>query len=211
MADGTSLRSSPNQAVSRIRVLSRITLGWLVVDGIIGMTAGLTANSVALIGWGLDCAIQAAAALVLLWRFNYARAQSQDAERFAQRVIAVSFFLLVPYIVVEAINQLVSGGGAGASWLGIALATTDAVLMPFLGTAKKRAGEQVGSYATARAGLQNIICAYLSVAVLIGLAANAVLHWWWADPVAALLVASACLLASINTWRGETCEDDGCV
>jgi divalent metal cation (Fe/Co/Zn/Cd) transporter len=175
------------------------------------MTAGITANSVALIGWGLDCAIQAAAAFILIWRFHEERSQSADAEVVAQRVIAVSFFLLVPYIVTVAVVQLVSGGGASGSWLGIALAGTDALLMPVLGTAKKRAGEQVGSYATTRAGVQNIICAYLSVAVLVGLAANAMLGWWWADPTAALLVAASCLLAGVNTWRGEKRDDVACV
>jgi divalent metal cation (Fe/Co/Zn/Cd) transporter len=199
------------QAVSRIRALSWITLVWLALDGVIGMTAGVTANSVALIGWGLDCAIQSAAALILIWRFNVSRLRSQDAERLAQRVIAVSFLLLVPYIVVVATDQLATGGGADASRIGIALAATDAILMPFLGVAKKRAGTQIDSYATARAGVQNIICAYLSVAVLVGLAVNAGWQWWWADPIAALLVAVSCLLAGINTWRGEKSDDVVCV
>jgi divalent metal cation (Fe/Co/Zn/Cd) transporter len=206
----TTALSVRSRAVARIRLLSRLTLAWLAIDGALGMTAGITANSVALIGWGLDCAIQSAAALILIWRFSDTRAQSQVAEQVAQRVIAVSFFLLVPYIVTVAINQLASGGGANGSWLGVGLAATDALLMPVLGTAKKRAGSQVGSYATARAGVQNIICAYLSVAVLVGLAANAMLGWWWADPTAALLVAVSCLLAGITTWRGEKCDDGAC-
>lgn len=210
MADPTTVLSSRFDAVAGILRLSWITLIWLAIDGVLGMTAGLTANSVALIGWGLDCAIQASAALILIWRFNEARSQSQAAEQVAQRVIGVSFLLLVPYIVTVAVNQLVSGGGAQGSWLGVALAATDAVLMPVLGTAKKRAGVHVGSYATTRAGVQNIICAYLSVGVLIGLAANIAWGWWWADPIAALAVAASCLLAGINTWRGEHCHDLAC-
>lgn len=205
MTNISTIASSRVRAVARIRLLSWITLGWLAIDGVLGMTAGITAGSVALIGWGLDCAIQAAAALILIWRFGDARSESDAAERVAQRVIAVSFFLLVPYVVTVAVDQLASGGGARGSWLGVTLAATDVVLMPVLGAGKKRAGERAGSYATSRAGVQNIICAYLSVAVLIGLMANAVLGWWWSDPTAALLVATSCLLAGINTWRGEKC------
>ena len=192
----------------RVRVLSWVTLAWLAVDGVIGMTAGINANSVALIGWGLDCAIEAAAALVVIWRFTALRVHSDQAEILARKVVGASFFLLVPYIVVEAVNQLISGGGAQGSWIGVALAATDAALMPLLGRAKKRLGGQLDSQATTGAGRQNILCAYLSAAVLLGLALNLAFSWWWADPVVALVVAAACLQAGWTTWRGENCEDD---
>jgi divalent metal cation (Fe/Co/Zn/Cd) transporter len=136
--------------------------------------------------------------------------ESASAERLAQQVVAVSFLLLVPYIAYSAIDHLLAGNATGASWIGIALAGIDAALMPLLGRAKQRAGEQLGSHATKRAGVQNMLCAYLSIAVLVGLAANALIGWWWADPIAALVVAVACLLAGINTWRGEPCEDTTC-
>ncbi len=169
------------------------------------MTAGLAANSVALIGWGLDCAIQAAAAVVLLWRFSGSRVHSDVAERRAQKVVAVSFFLLAPYILVAAVNQLVAADAASASWLGIALAATDVVLMPFLGSAKRKVGGRLHSYATASEGRQNIVCAYLSLGVLVGLALNAVLGWWWADPLVAIVVAGVVVQAGVRTWRGERC------
>lgn len=191
-------------------MLSWLTIGWLTIDGVIGMTAGITANSVALIGWGLDCAIEAAAAIVLIWRFSGDRIGSERAERRAQQVVAVSFLLLVPYITYTAVDQLVTGNAAGASWIGVVLAATDAALMPVLGRAKQRAGAHVGSHATRRAGVQNILCAYLSLGVLLGLALNALVGWWWADPIAALLVAAACLVAGINTWRGDGCDDAVC-
>jgi divalent metal cation (Fe/Co/Zn/Cd) transporter len=191
----------------RVRTLSWLTVAWLAVDGAVGMTAGIAANSVALIGWGLDCAIEAAAALVVIWRFTGVRVDSIEAEALARRVVGVSFFLLVPYIVVGSVDQLVSGGGARGSWIGIVLAATDAALMPLLGRAKKRLGTRLESAATAGAGHQNILCAYLSGAVLVGLAANLTLGWWWADPVVAFLVAVACLQAGWNTWRGEACDD----
>src|SRR5882762_5968290 len=109
-----------------------MTLAWLAIDGAVGMTAGISSDSMTLIGWGLDCALQAAAALVVIWRFSGTRVHSAETERLAQRVVAVSFLLLVPYIVVQAIDRLVTGDAAGASWIGIILAGTDALLMPFL-------------------------------------------------------------------------------
>lgn len=196
--------------VRRAVLLSWLTLVWLAIDGAIGMTAGITANSVALIGWGIACAIEAAAALVIIWRFTGSRVHSPDAERLAQKVVGLSFFLLTPYIVVTAIDHLVTGNAAKASWIGIALAASDAILMPILGRAKKRAGTTIRSAATTGAGHQNIVCAYLSVAVLIGLGANALAGWWWADPIAALLVAVVCVQAGVRTWRGEGCEEPVC-
>jgi divalent metal cation (Fe/Co/Zn/Cd) transporter len=191
----------------QVRRLSWLTLLWLAIDGAIGMTAGIAADSVALIGWGLDCAIQAAAALVVIWRFTGDRAHSQTPDALARRVVGVSFFLLVPYIVVVAIDQLITGDGARGSWIGVTLAAIDAVLMPIVGHTKQRLGRELGSQATTGAGRQNILCAYLSVAVLIGLAANLAFGLWWADPIAALLVAAACLQAGWKTWRGQICQD----
>lgn len=187
----------------RVRSLAWLTVGWLVIDGAIGMGAGLAADSVALIGWGLDCAIQAAAALVVVWRFTGSRIDSRAAERVAQRAVGVSFLLLAPYIVVVAADHLLTGRSSGASWLGIALAATDAILMPVVGRAKQRAGTALNSYATHSEGRQNVLCAYLSVAVLAGLALNAVAGWWWADPVAGLLVAVVVVQAGLRTLRGH--------
>jgi divalent metal cation (Fe/Co/Zn/Cd) transporter len=187
-------------------MLSWLTLGWLLIDGIIGLGAGLRTNSVVLIGWGIDCGIEAVAALIIIWRFSGKRLVADHVERIAQRVVAVTFLLLVPYIVIEAIDHLVTGNSGGVSWIGIALAATDAVLMPFLGQAKNRIGRQLNSAAATGAGKQNVLCAYLSIAVLIGLGANAILGWWWADPIAALLVAVVCVQAGISTWRGDSCE-----
>ena len=149
--------------VARTRHLSTLTLVWLLIDGVIGMTAGLTANSVALIGWGLDfgiAAIAAIAAVVISWRFTGIRIHSADAERRAQQVVAVSFFLLAPYVLVEAIDYLITWNKAGSSWLGVALAATDAVLMPSLGIAKKRLGAHLGSFATTADGTQNLLCQF---------------------------------------------------
>jgi divalent metal cation (Fe/Co/Zn/Cd) transporter len=203
---GPSATAQPAERAAlarRVRALSWFTVAWLAIDGGVGMTAGVVVDSVALIGWGLDCGIEAAAALVIIWRFTGKRIHSVAAERLAQQVVAVSFLLLVPYIVFVAVDHLVTGNAAGASWAGIVLAALDAALMPILGMAKKRLGRRLGSPATDGAGTQNILCAYLSIAVLIGLVANAALGWWWADPVVALVVAVACVQAGWNSWRGN--------
>jgi divalent metal cation (Fe/Co/Zn/Cd) transporter len=193
--------------IHRVKLISWIGLGWLLADGAVGMTAGITANSVALIGWGLDCAIQAVASLVIIWRFTGDRIHSDAAELRAQRVVAVSFFLLAPYIVVAAIDHLATGNASHTSWLGIGLAATDALLMPVLGRAKKRIGNQLGSAATAGEGRQNILCAYLSLGVLTGLSANPLLGWWWMDPIVGMLVATVVVQAGIRTWRGQGCDE----
>jgi hypothetical protein len=208
---GPSATAQPAERAAlarRVRALSWVTVAWLAIDGGVGMTAGVAVDSVALIGWGLDCGIEAAAALVIIWRFTGERIHSVSAERLAQQVVAVSFLSLVPYIVFVAVDQLVTGNGAGVSWAGIVLAAIDAALMPILGLAKKRLGRRLGSPATDGAGTQNILCAYLSIAVLIGLVANAVLGWWWADPVGALVVAAACVQAGWNSWRGNAGGDE---
>jgi divalent metal cation (Fe/Co/Zn/Cd) transporter len=192
--------------IRRVKWISWIGLVWLLVDGAIGMTAGITANSVALIGWGLDCAIQAVASLVIIWRFTGERIHSDTAERTAQKVVALSFFLLAPYIVVTAVDHLATGNASHTSWLGIALAGTDALLMPLLGRAKKRVGLALSSHATTSEGRQNILCAYLSLGVLLGLATNPLLGWWWMDPIVGIGVAVVVVQAGVGTWRKETCE-----
>jgi divalent metal cation (Fe/Co/Zn/Cd) transporter len=201
-----STPSGTDILMRRVRLLSWLSVAWLVIDGAIGLAAGLSADSVVLIGWGLDCAIQSAASLVLVWRFSGDRVTSDSAERLAQRVVGASFFLLAPYIVVTAVHHLATGDASGVSWIGIALAATDAILMPFLGAAKVCAGNGLRSSATVGGGHQNILCAYLSVAVLIGLAANAFAGWWWADPLVALLLAVTVIRSGLQTWRGEGCD-----
>jgi len=193
----------------RVRLLSWLSVAWLLIDGAIGLAAGVSADSVVLIGWGLDCAIQSVASLALVWRFSGDRVTSDSAERLAQRIVGASFFLLAPYIVVTAVHHLATGDASGVSWIGIGLAGADAILMPFLGAAKVRAGDGLGSSATVGGGHQNILCAYLSVAVLIGLAANAFVGWWWADPMVALLLAFVVIRLGLQTWRGQSCDTAG--
>jgi divalent metal cation (Fe/Co/Zn/Cd) transporter len=210
MADALAATLSVDEhalLIRRVKLISWIGLAWLLADGAIGMTAGLTANSVALIGWGIDCGIQAIASLIIIWRFTGNRVHSPAAERLSQKAVGVSFFLLAPYIVVMAIDHLVTGDAARASWLGIGLAGSDILLMPLLGHAKRRIGNKLGSHATVGEGRQNILCAYLSLAVLVGLGANALFGLWWADPLVGLMVAIVVIQAGVRTWRGQACDD----
>lgn len=200
-------RDEHNVLVQRVKLISWLSLGWMTVEGTIGLIAGLSANSIALIGYGLDSSIEGVASLIIIWRFTGDRIHSDEAETRAQKVVGATFFLLAPYVLVSAIGRLASGSHAKASWVGIGLAIISISLMPLFGRAKKKIGNQLRSNATAGEGTQNILCAYLSLAILIGLAANALLGFWWADPLVALIVAVVMIQAGIRTWRGEACDD----
>jgi divalent metal cation (Fe/Co/Zn/Cd) transporter len=193
--------------VRRIKRLSWLSLIWMTVEGVIGVSAGIAANSIALIGYGIDSTIAGVGSLVIIWRFTGSRLRSDAAERRAQKVVAGTFFLLAPYIAVEAVRRLLAGSEAEGSWVGVGLAAVSIVLMPYFGYAKKRIGNRLRSSATIGEGIQNLLCGYLSLAILIGLGANAVFGLWWTDPLVALVVAGAAVSGGIRTWRGETCTD----
>jgi divalent metal cation (Fe/Co/Zn/Cd) transporter len=195
-------RPAPRLAlVRRARVLAWVSLGWHLAEAAVAGAAGLAAGSIALVGFGGDSVIEAGAAGVVLWRFSSGR------ERRAQKLIGASFLLLAAYISIEAVRTLLIGQHAEASPVGIALAAVTLVTMPPLAAAKARVGEALGSSATASEGRQNLLCAYLSAALLLGLGANALLGWWWADPGAALAIAALAIKEGRDAWRGEACCD----
>ena len=200
-------RDEHSALVRRVKLISWLSLGWMTAEGAIGVTAGIMANSIALIGYGLDSTIEGIASIVIIWRFTGQRIDSDDAETRAQKIVAATFFLLAPYIIVSAIQRLLTGNQAHASWVGIGLAVVSITLMPQFGRAKKRIGDRLRSHATAGEGTQNILCAYLSLAILVGLGANALFGLWWADPLVALIVAVVAVQAGIRTWRGASCDD----
>ena len=178
---------------------------WHVIEFAIAVGAGVVAGSVALVAFGIDSLIEVLAGGVIVWLFSGGRGQSPVAERRAQQLIAGSFFLLAGYVVVESLGAF-TGTHPKASWVGIGLALVTAPTMPMLARAKRKVGRQLGSQATQSEGQQNMICAYLSVALLIGLGANALYGWWWADPVAGLVIAAVAVREGREAWRGEdTC------
>ena len=208
--------------VHRARLLAWLGIGWHGIEAAIAVGAGLLAGSIALIGFGADSLIEAAAGFVLLWRLAASRASSESAERRAQKLIASSFYLLAAYVGFEAVRTLLGAARPEASWVGIGLSVVTLLTMPPLGIAKGRIGDKLASSATKSEGKQNMLCAYLSAALLVGLSANALLGLWWADPLAALLIAGVAVKEGREAWRGEsccaapvsdaanTCDDDCC-
>jgi divalent metal cation (Fe/Co/Zn/Cd) transporter len=192
-------------AARRAKQLSWLSLVWMGAEGAIAITAGILAGSIALIGFGIDSAIEGAASLVIVWRFTGHRLLSHAAEERAQKLVAIQFFILAPYVTFEAVQHLVGAERSDVSVLGMVLTATSLVGMPFLGIAKQRLADRLGSSATHGEGSQNLLCAYLAGAVFLGLAGNALFGWWWLDPIAALLIAGVAIKEGHATWRGEGC------
>jgi len=191
--------------VRRVKALSWVSLGLMTVEGAVAITAAIAAGSVALLGFGLDSAIEALASIIVIWRFTGDRRVSETAERRAQQLVAVSFFLLAPYIAQDAVRTLIAGSRPSSSPAGIALAISSIVLMPLLGRAKQRIGSRLESGATAGEGSQNMLCAYLAAGVLAGLVLNTAFGVWWADPAIALTIAALAIHEGGETWRGQGC------
>jgi divalent metal cation (Fe/Co/Zn/Cd) transporter len=179
---------------------------WHLIEFAIALGAGIAASSIALIGFGADSLIEGASGLVIVWLFSGGRGSSERAELLAQRLIAATYFVLA-YIAVESIRDLVGGHHPETSWVGIGLAAFTAPTMPLLARAKRNVGRKLSSAATFGEAGQNMICAYLSVALLVGLLANAVAGWWWADPAAALVIGAVALCEGREGWRGARCCD----
>jgi divalent metal cation (Fe/Co/Zn/Cd) transporter len=189
----------------RARLLAWSGIAWHFIEFAIAVGAGIAAGSIALIGFGADSLIESFAGFTVVWLFTGRRLQSGTAERRAQQVIAVSFYVLAAYVGVEAVRTLASGDHPGTSWVGIGLAAFTAPTMPLLALAKRRVGVKLNSSATVKEGAQNMLCANLSLALLVGLLSNAVAGWWWADPTAAMLIAVVALKEGRESWRGEGC------
>jgi divalent metal cation (Fe/Co/Zn/Cd) transporter len=210
-----------DRLVGRAKMLAWLGVGWHGVEAAVAIGAGVVAGSIALVGFGADSLIESLAGVILLWRFAAARTSSEAAERRAQKLIGLSFYLIAAYVAFEATRSLFVGARPEASWIGIGLAALTLVTMPPLAIAKARVGEKLGSSATKSEGRQNMLCAYLSAALLVGLGANALFGLWWADPVTALLIAGVAVKEGRESWRGESCctapvvpgercEDDCC-
>ena len=206
---GRGGRTEPDEqwlrAARKARVLSWLSLAWMGAEGVIAITAGLLAGSIALVAFGLDSAIEGVASLVIVWRFTGGRLLSHAAEERAQKLVAIQFFILAPLVTFEAVRNLVGGAQPEISVLGMVLTATSLVGMPVLGIAKQRLARQLGSSATHGEGAQNLLCAYLAGAVFLGLAGNALFGLWWLDPIAALVIAGVAVREGIESWRGEGC------
>jgi predicted Co/Zn/Cd cation transporter (cation efflux family) len=204
----------PGRAVAlrRSRLLNAVTIGWNGVEGAVAVAAGVAAGSASLVGFGADSAIEVSAAVVLAWRLHQDRPERcmQETDRRATRLIAVSFALLAAYVAVDAGRDLAAGARPDESVIGVALAALSLVVMPALASAKRRLAPALGSAAVVADANQTNLCAVLSAVLLVGLAANAALGWWWADPVAGLGIAALAAVEAGRTWRAESLADTCC-
>lgn len=194
-----------DQLVVRVRRLTWIGLVWHCVEAAVALVAGLAASSIALVGFGADSVIELIAGAIVLWRFAAIRSGTDSAEHTGHRLIALSFYGVAAYVASEALIDLIGGHHPASSWPGIVLALVALATMPPLAYAKARVAVQLGS-ATARGeSRQTALCAYLSLALLAGLAGNALLGVWWLDPAAAVVIAGAAAREGAHAWRGEGC------
>lgn len=187
----------------RPRLLASGSVSYNLVEGVIAISAGLVAGSVALIGFGLDSAIEVSSGLIILWQFRHRLPESREQQ--ALRLIAVSFLVLAAYVSFESVRALVTGSEPEASPVGIALAAASVTVMPFLAWAQRRTGRSLHSTSVVADSNQTLLCTYMSVALLVGLGLNAALGWWWADPAAGLVIAAIAFKEGRDAWRGQGC------
>lgn len=205
-------RQTRDAAVRRARRLNVATIGWNTVEGAVAVAAGVAAGSVSLVGFGFDSAIEVSAALVLTWRLQQERRDNctQPADARATKAIALSFLALAAFTSVEATRDLAGRTEPDASVAGVAIAALSLVVMPFLARAKRTLAPVLGSAAAAADAAQTNLCALLSGVLVVGLAANWLLGWWWADPVAGLGIAALAVAEARRAWRAEALEDTCC-
>ncbi len=210
MHELTELRTqSPDHQIARTRdVVARgrrleyLTLAWNSLEGIAALIAGLFAGSIALVGFGFDSVIECASGATLLWRLR-----DERRERIAVRIVGASFLLLAVYVGWDAISALIGKEAPRESIFGICVAMASLIAMPLLARAKRKVARELNSGAMHADSRQTDLCAYLSAILLGGLLLNATLHWWWADPVAALVMVPIIVREGWNGLRGKTCCD----
>jgi len=205
----------------RAQLLAAASVSYNAIEAIVAITAGATASSIALVGFGLDSLVEMSSGLIILWQFRHRMPETR--ERTALRAIAVSFFALAAYVTVESARSLLTGQGGETSRVGIIVAAVSLIIMPALSWAQRRTGRQLGSATVVADSKQTLLCTYLSAVLLIGLLLNATLGWWWADPLVGLVIAALAIREGRDAWRGEACTcipslgeptgaacDDGC-
>jgi divalent metal cation (Fe/Co/Zn/Cd) transporter len=190
--------------------LEGVTVGYNALEGIVAIAAGLAAGSVALTGFGIDSVIEVTSGALLWWRL---RAELGSAplgptvERRAARGAGFLLLALAVYIVAESAHDLLTGQHPETSTVGIVLTSLSLIVMPLLARAKLRTAERLESRALRTDAHETIVCAWLSATTLLGLGLNAVLGWWWADPVAALAMLPLIVREGIEAWRAEAIEE----
>jgi cation diffusion facilitator family transporter len=208
-ADGSASRA---QLLGRGLRLEYLTVGWNVFEGLVAIVAGLSSGSIALVGFGLDSLVETISGLILVWRLRVERdgageERVERVERRAERLVGVTFLVLAAYVAFEAARSLLASEAPDASPVGIVLTAVSLGLMLWLARAKRQVGEALGSRALIADSEQTRACWILSAVTLAGLAANALLGWWWADPAAALVIVIFLVREGLEALRGEGDED----
>ena len=174
-----------------------------MIEAVVALFAGSVANSSALLGFGLDSVIEVSSALAVAWQF--AGPKPEARERIALRIIAASFFGLAAFVSYDAISTLVTREAPEHSTLGIGIAALSLLIMPTVSLIQRRTGQELGSHSAVADSKQTLLCTYMSAVLLLGLAANSLFGWWWADPIAALVIAGLAVREGINAWNGDAC------
>ncbi|WP_194411964.1 cation transporter [Microbacterium cremeum] len=187
----------------RIRWIVAATIGYNLVEAIVAIAAGTAASSVALIAFGLDSTIEVLSAAAVAWQFT--RRRPERWEKGTLRVIAAAFFALAAYVTASSLIALIARVDVEHSPLGIGITALSVVVMPFLSLAERRAGRELGSATAVADSKQTLLCAYLSVAVLVGLVLNSAFGWWWVDAIAGLVIAGFAVREGVEAWRGDAC------
>ncbi|AXT86355.1 hypothetical protein C6I20_15000 [Aeromicrobium sp. A1-2] len=203
MTDSTTAASDRGALGRRAKLLASVSVTYNIIEGIIAITAGVAAGSIALVGFGLDSFVEVSSGLIILWQFSHKIPEQREQQ--ALRLLAYSFFALAAYVGFESLRGLVWGTDAEPSRVGIGLAIASLIIMPFISFAQRRTGRALGSNAVYADGTQTLLCTYLSAVLLVGLVLNATLGWSWADPIAGLVIAAVAVREGIEAWRGEGC------
>lgn len=198
--------------IATARRLEYLSIGWNAFEAAVALISGLLAGSVALVSFGLDSIIETASAVILLWRLRAGLGpeRQEQAERIAQRLVGICFVVLAGYVLLESARALWLRALPERSFSGIAIACAAVVVMPLLGRAKRSVARQLRSGALNSDSRQADFCAYLSAILLLGLALHWLLGWWWADPVAALVMVPIIAREGVQALRGKGCDDCGC-
>lgn len=205
MLDATATADTPDlfSAHKRGRRLEYLTIVWNSLEGIIAIFAGILAGSIALVGFGSDSVIEVSSGAIILWRL----VSGEHRERLALRLVGVSFLALAAYVTFDSAKSLWLREAPEPSYLGIAIAALSLVVMPILARSKRKVARALNSRAMHADSRQTDLCAYLSAILLVGLFLNAIFGWWWADPVAALIMVPIIANEGIEALRGETGDD----
>jgi len=192
--------------------LSYATLAYNCLEGVIAILAGLAAGSLALVGFGADSLIEVTASLTAIWRLRSDSdpGRRERSERISLRIVGILFLTLAAYVAADAVRSLITREAPDASLVGLVLATASLVVMPLLANAKRKVAVAMGSGALAAESRQTMLCTYLSAILLGGLLLNAALGWWWADPMAALVMVPIIGREGIEALRGRTACSDCC-